>query len=92
VTVFGCTGFLGRYVVNKLARKGTQVVVPFRGEDDEKRHLKLMGDLGQVVPLRFDLRDPASLVECVRHSDTVYNLIGRDYQTKHVHQLQCEGM
>lgn len=29
---------------------GTQVIVPYRDED-EKRHLKLMGDLGQVVPM-----------------------------------------
>jgi len=29
---------------------GTQVIVPYRDED-EKRHLKLMGDLGQVVAM-----------------------------------------
>ena len=33
-----------------LAKVGTQVIVPFRDED-EKRHLKVMGDLGQIVPL-----------------------------------------
>jgi NADH dehydrogenase (ubiquinone) 1 alpha subcomplex subunit 9 len=27
---------------------GSQVLVPFRGSDDDPRHLKLMGDLGQV--------------------------------------------
>ncbi|KAI8048369.1 hypothetical protein BDF22DRAFT_270741 [Syncephalis plumigaleata] len=81
-TVFGCTGFLGRYLVSKLARKGTQVIVPYRGEYDEIRHLRVTGDLGQVVPLRFDLRNQDSIAECVRHSDIVYNLIGRDYETK----------
>ena len=71
VTVFGCTGFLGRYLVAKLgtfavmilgfsscgshscrtlAKAGTQVIVPYR-EEDEKRHLKVMGDLGQIVPM-----------------------------------------
>jgi NADH dehydrogenase (ubiquinone) 1 alpha subcomplex subunit 9 len=66
-TVFGCTGFLGRYLVSKLgvwvfllfgflvlmvylAKAGTQVVVPYRDED-EKRFLKVMGDLGQIVPM-----------------------------------------
>jgi hypothetical protein len=29
---------------------GTQVVVPYRDED-EKRHLKPMGDLGQIVAM-----------------------------------------
>jgi hypothetical protein len=29
---------------------GTQVIVPYRDED-EARHLKPMGDLGQIVPM-----------------------------------------
>ncbi|KAJ9113892.1 hypothetical protein QFC19_000086 [Naganishia cerealis] len=72
-TVFGCTGFLGRYLVHKLAKQGTQVVVPYRDEDS-KRHLKVMGDLGQIVPLQIE--------ECVRHSDVVYNLASRDWETR----------
>ena len=48
-TVFGATGFIGRYVVNKLGKMGSQVVVPFRGDVHDYRHLRLLGDLGQVV-------------------------------------------
>ncbi|GAC95510.1 hypothetical protein PHSY_003086 [Pseudozyma hubeiensis SY62] len=81
VTVFGCTGFLGRYVVNRLAQKGSQVIIPYRDED-EKRHLKVMGDLGQVVPMEWDLRHDEQIEECLRHSDVVYNLTGRHYETK----------
>lgn len=81
VTVFGCTGFLGRYLVSKLARMGTQVVVPYRDED-EKRHLKPMGDLGQIVSMEWDIRNEGQIAECLRHSDIVYNLVGRDYETK----------
>ncbi|KAJ3844080.1 39kDa subunit of Ndufa9, NADH ubiquinone oxidoreductase [Lentinula raphanica] len=81
VTVFGCTGFLGRYLVSKLARQGTQVIIPYRDED-EKRHLKPMGDLGQIVPMEWDLRNENQIAECVRHSDIVFNLVGRDYATK----------
>ncbi|CAE6404503.1 unnamed protein product [Rhizoctonia solani] len=80
-TVFGCTGFLGRYLVSKLAKAGTQVVIPYRDED-EKRHLKVLGDLGQIVPLEWDLRHEDQIAECMRHSDIVYNLVGRDYETK----------
>lgn len=32
------------------ARQGTQVVVAYR-DPDEARHLKVTGDLGQIVPL-----------------------------------------
>lgn len=42
----------------------------------------MTGDLGQIVPLEFDLRNKEQINECVRHSDIVYNLIGRDYETK----------
>ncbi|GAA6029489.1 hypothetical protein JCM8097_003705 [Rhodosporidiobolus ruineniae] len=80
-TVFGATSFLGRYLVSKLAKAGTQVVVPYR-DPDEARHLKVCGDLGQVVPMEWDLNNDTQIEECLRHSDTVYNLVGRDYTTK----------
>lgn len=81
VTVFGATGFLGRYIVNRMARAGNTVVIPYRDEM-AKRHLKVSGDLGRVVFLEYDLRNTASIEESVRHSDIVYNLVGRDYPTK----------
>ncbi|KAF9932271.1 hypothetical protein FBU30_008566 [Linnemannia zychae] len=81
ITVFGCTGFLGRYLVNRLAREGSTVIVPYRDEDD-MRHLKIMGDLGKIIPMEIHLRNKDSLEAAIRHSDTVYNLLGRDYETK----------
>ncbi|KAE9967980.1 hypothetical protein EG328_007838 [Venturia inaequalis] len=80
-TVFGATGFLGRYIVNRLARSGCNVVIPFR-EEMAKRHLKVTGDLGRITFMEFDLRNKDSIEESVRHSDIVYNLIGRNYPTK----------
>lgn len=47
-----------------------------------KRHLKIAGDLGKVTFIEFDLRNTASIEESVRHSDMVFNLIGRKYPTK----------
>jgi NADH dehydrogenase (ubiquinone) 1 alpha subcomplex subunit 9 len=32
----------------------------------------------------WDIRNEEQIAECVRHSDIVYNLVGRDYPTKHV--------
>ena len=90
LTVFGCTGFLGRYIVNRLAKQGTQLILPYRGEQDDGRHLKVMGDLGRLVLMPFHLKDEVSISKAVRNSDVVINLIGRDYETKnfswrHVH-------
>ncbi|CAG8972890.1 hypothetical protein HYALB_00001310 [Hymenoscyphus albidus] len=92
VTVFGATGFLGRYIVNRLARQGCTVIVPFR-EEMAKRHLKVSGDLGRVVFIEYDLRNTQSLEESVRHSDVVYNLVGRNYPTKNfdLEDVHVEG-
>ncbi|CAH7668473.1 hypothetical protein BY996DRAFT_8465109, partial [Phakopsora pachyrhizi] len=78
---FGATGFLGRYLIHKLAKKGTQVIVPYQ-EEDSKRHLCVMGGLGQIVPLEFNLQNKTSINVCSQHFHLVYNLIGRDYKTK----------
>ncbi|KAJ4118673.1 Protein-lysine N-methyltransferase efm5 [Fusarium equiseti] len=92
VTVFGATGQLGRYIVNRLARQGCTVVVPFR-EEMAKRHLKVTGDLGRVVFIEHDLRNTPSIEASVRHSDAVFNLIGRDYPTKNfsLEDVHVEG-
>ncbi|KAI1147484.1 hypothetical protein F4825DRAFT_437150 [Nemania diffusa] len=91
-TVFGATGQLGRYIVNRLARQGCQVVVPFR-EEMTKRHLKLCGDLGRVVFIEYDLQNTESIEASVRHSDVVYNLVGRNYPTKNfsLEDVHVEG-
>ena len=52
-TVFGSTGHLGRNLVNSLGKTGSTVVAPYRGTEDSKRHLKIMGDLGKIVQLVF---------------------------------------
>jgi len=92
ITVFGATGFLGRYIVNRLARAGNTVVIPYR-EEMAKRHLKVTGDLGRIVMMEYDLRNTASIDESVRHSDIVMNLVGRDYPTKNfsLEDVHVEG-
>jgi len=83
VTVFGCTGFLGRYVVNKLGRVGTTVVVPHRANDeDNTRHLKLMGDLGMINAIPFHARNTDSIAAAVEKSDVVVNLLGKQMRTR----------
>lgn len=91
-TVFGATGQLGRYIVNRLARQGCTVVIPFR-EEMAKRHLKVTGDLGRVVFVEYDLHNTPSIEASIRHSDVVYNLIGRDYPTKNfsLEDVHVEG-
>lgn len=76
-TVFGCSGFLGRYVVQALARMGSQVVVPYRCDELDVQHLRPMGDLGQMVMMPdFDMRDPEMIELAISKSNVVVNLLG----------------
>lgn len=40
---------LGRTLANSLGKKGTTIVMPYRGTDDDRRHLRVVGDLGKVI-------------------------------------------
>lgn len=81
-TVFGCSGFLGRYVCNKLGKQGTQMILPYRGDHYEVMRLKVCGDLGQVLFHPYNLKDEKSIREAVKYSNVVINLVGRDWETK----------
>ncbi|XP_034250466.1 NADH dehydrogenase [ubiquinone] 1 alpha subcomplex subunit 9, mitochondrial [Thrips palmi] len=81
-TVFGNTGFMGSYVCNELGKHGSQLILPYRGDNYDVFPLKLVGDLGQVLFQPFDLRDEESIRKSVKYSNVVINLIGRDWETK----------
>jgi NADH dehydrogenase len=74
-TVFGGSGFVGRYVVKRLAEAGARVLVGVR-RPELAGFLRTMGDVGQVVPIRADLRDPEAVAAAVEGSDAVVNLVG----------------
>lgn len=57
---------------------GSQVVIPYRSADGiELRDHKLMGDLGQIVPLPFQIRDKRSVERVIQDSNVVINCISR---------------
>ncbi|KXZ51581.1 hypothetical protein GPECTOR_12g544 [Gonium pectorale] len=81
-TVFGANGFVGSYIVNELARRGSQVVCPFRSTDNEAMHLKQMGDLGQIVLLpELDIRDDEQIKRAISRSNVIVNCVGMRLQT-----------
>nr|XP_004610502.1 unnamed protein product [Sorex araneus] len=81
-TVFGATGFLGRYVVNHLGRMGSQVIIPYRCDTYDLMHLRPMGDLGQIIFLEWNGRDKDSIRRAVEQSNVVINLVGREWETR----------
>lgn len=70
-TVFGSTGFTGRYVVSRLGEKGAQIVIPYRGTENVFRHLKVIGDLGQVVPYDCDVWKPEQIEVIFDYSTSI---------------------
>ncbi|BBK45010.1 3-beta-hydroxy-Delta(5)-steroid dehydrogenase [Allostella vacuolata] len=78
-TVFGASGFIGRYVVRRLAADGVQVVAAVR-HPDAALFLKPMGNVGQVTPVRAPVTDEAAVAAAVAGSDVVVNLVGILYE------------
>jgi uncharacterized protein YbjT (DUF2867 family) len=74
-TVFGGSGFIGRYVVTNLAREGWMVRVAVR-RPDEALFLKTAGVVGQVTPIATNVRDRASVARAIEGADAVVNLVG----------------
>ncbi len=74
-TVFGASGFLGRYVVRALAMRGYRLRAGSR-RPDLGNFLAPMGRTGQVVPVQTNLRYPASLTAALREASFAVNLVG----------------
>ncbi|MGL4965038.1 MAG: complex I NDUFA9 subunit family protein [Inquilinus sp.] len=75
VTLFGGTGFVGRYVAQMLAQRGWRIIVASR-HPDRALPLKTAGAVGQVVPVFADIRDDGSVAAAVAGADAVVNLVG----------------
>jgi uncharacterized protein YbjT (DUF2867 family) len=73
--VFGGSGFLGRYVVQRLAAEGYTVRIAVRDVESTK-FLRPMGDVGQVVPLYAPVHEEALVARAIEGADIVVNLIG----------------
>lgn len=79
VTVIGGSGFIGRYVVEKLAHHGCLIRVAVR-RPDRALFLKTAGDVGQITPIPVNIRDQESIDVAVAGSQAVINLVGILYQ------------
>lgn len=75
ITVFGGSGFLGRHIVQALAKRGYRVRVAVRRPNDAM-FLRPMGVVGQVEPIQANIRDDASVRAAVAGAAGVINLVG----------------
>ncbi len=91
ITVFGGTGFIGRNLIAKLAKKGFKIIVPTRNPYLHG-YLKPMGEPGQIEVLKFNPFNFSNLNDYTDSSEIVINCIGVLYEKKnqkfdHIHHL-----
>lgn len=80
ISVVGGSGFLGRYVVKRLAEAGFRVRVLCR-QPKFAEDLKPSGNVGQIVPDHLDLAKPDMIRRKLEGSYGVVNLVGLLYES-----------
>ena len=92
VTIFGGSGFVGRYIVRRMAKEGWRVRVAVR-RPNEAIFVKTYGDVGQIEPLLANIRDEASTRAAIIGSDAVVNCVGilNETSRQKFNTVQTEG-
>ena len=80
-TVFGGSGFIGRYVVQRLAQQDYVVRVAVR-DPAGARFLQTQGRVGQIVPLAAPVTDAAAVARAVEGAEAVVHLVGILYERR----------
>lgn len=75
ITLFGGSGFIGRYLVNELAKTGATLRIVSRNPE-QGLFLKTSGPIGQVVLSQANIRDERSVRRVVEQADIVINVTG----------------
>ena len=75
VTIYGGSGFVGRYVARRMAKEGWRVRVAVR-RPNEAIFVKTYGTVGQVEPVFCNIRDDASVAAVLQGADAVVNCVG----------------
>ena len=75
VTIYGGSGFVGRYIARRMAQAGWRVRVAVR-RPNEALFVKTYGVVGQVEPVLCNIRDDASVAQAMSDADAVVNCVG----------------
>ena len=75
VTIYGGSGFVGRYIARRMAKEGWRVRVAVRHPNDAL-FVKPYGVVGQVEPVACNIRDDASVRAVMKGADAVVNCVG----------------
>ena len=75
VTIYGGSGFLGRYIARHMAKEGWRVRVACR-RPNEAHFVRTYGVVGQVEPVFCNIRDDNSVRQVMQGAAAVINCVG----------------
>ena len=75
VTIFGGSGFIGRHLVQQLAREGYRIRIAVR-RPELANFLQPLGAVSQIEAFYANIRDEHTIKEAVKGADYVVNLCG----------------
>ena len=75
VTIYGGSGFIGRYVARRMAMQGWRVRCAVRNPH-EAGFVRPYGTVGQVEPVLCNVRDDRSVADVMQGADAVVNCVG----------------
>ncbi len=75
VTIVGGSGFVGRYIAQRMARQGWRVRVAVR-RPNEAHFVRPYGRVGQVEPVLCNIRNDDSVRQAITGADAVVNCVG----------------
>ncbi len=75
VTIYGGSGFVGRYIARRMAKAGWRVRVAVR-RPNEAIFVRPYGVVGQVEPVFCNIRDDQSVRAAMHGADAVVNCVG----------------
>ena len=92
VTIYGGSGFVGRYIARRMAKAGWRVRVAVR-RPNEAIFVKPYGVVGQVEPVLCNVRDDASVRQVMQGADAVVNCVGilAEHGKNKFSSVQAEG-
>lgn len=75
VTIFGGSGFVGRYIARRMAQEGWRVRVAVR-RPNEAIFVRPYGAVGQVEPVLCNIRDDGSVNAALDGAEVAINCVG----------------
>ena len=90
-TLVGGTGFIGRYVVERLAGRGARLLVISRSPRAHGQHLQPAGGVDQIVVQSADLSSETALRRAIAGAAGVINLIGILHETGRQQFAEVQG-